>query len=144
MYGQDLSSTATHSEILDAILYSVFPNFAPWAGFRPNVTYRFLPWEDSHEMCTMEVMLLMRFPEGERPRDVPVQFVGPDQTLAQTAGIEPGLAKVFDQDFSNLPLVQRGLKALQSGQLCLSNYQEVRIRHFHKTLEKYLSGEAVL
>ena len=144
MYGQDLSATATHSEVLDAILYSVFPNFAPGAGFRPNVTYRFLPWEDRHDMCTMEVMLLVRFPEGERPRDVPVQFVGPDQTLAETEGIEPGLAKVFDQDFSNLPQVQRGLAALQSGEVQLGNYQEVRIRHFQQTLEKYLSGETVL
>jgi phenylpropionate dioxygenase-like ring-hydroxylating dioxygenase large terminal subunit len=141
MYDRELAGVATYSEVLDAILYSVFPNFAPWAGFRPNVTYRFLPWEDRHDMCTMEIMLLLRFPEGERPRDVPEQFVGPDQTLAETAGIDPELARVFDQDFSNLSMVQRGLSSLRDGQVQLANYQEVRIRHFHQTLEKYLSAE---
>jgi phenylpropionate dioxygenase-like ring-hydroxylating dioxygenase large terminal subunit len=141
LYQRDLSAIATHSEVLDAILYSIFPNFAPWAGFRPNLSYRFLPWEDSHEMCSMEIMLLMRFPKGQgRPADAMMQFVGPDQTLAQTEGIEAGLAAVFDQDFSNLPRVQQGLKSLQSGQVQLGNYQEVRIRHFHQTLDKYLNA----
>jgi phenylpropionate dioxygenase-like ring-hydroxylating dioxygenase large terminal subunit len=139
MYQQDLSAIATHAEVLDAILYSIFPNFAPWAGFRPNVTYRFLPYQDSHEMCTMDIMLLMRFPAGEaRPDDAAIQFVGPDQSLADTPGIDAGLAKVFDQDFSNLPRVHRGLYALEPAHIQLAQYQESRIRHFHQTLDKYL------
>lgn len=143
MYEQDLAPFVTHSEVLDAILYSVFPNFAPWAGYRPNVTYRFLPCNDSHEMCTMEIMLMMRYPESQaRPRDASVQFVPADQTLAETPGIEPGLAAVFDQDFSNLPFVQKGLRSLQSGMVQLANYQEVRIRHFHQTLDNYLNADA--
>jgi phenylpropionate dioxygenase-like ring-hydroxylating dioxygenase large terminal subunit len=141
MYEQDLAPIATHSEVLDAILYSIFPNFAPWAGFRPNVTYRFLPYDDSHEMCTMEIMLLMRYPKSQpRPRDASVLFVPADQTLAQTPGIEPGLARVFDQDFSNLPFVHKGLHSLQRGHVQLANYQEVRIRHFHLTLDNYLKA----
>jgi phenylpropionate dioxygenase-like ring-hydroxylating dioxygenase large terminal subunit len=142
MYQQDLSPFVTHSEVLDAILYSVFPNFAPWAGYRPNVTYRFLPYNDSHEMCTMEIMLMMRFPESQpRPRDASVQFVPADQTLAETPDIEAGLARVFDQDFSNLPMIHKGLHSLQSGQVELANYQEVRIRHFHQVLDKYLNAD---
>jgi len=141
MYQQDLSPFVTHSEVLDAILYSIFPNFAPWAGYRPNLTYRFLPYSDSHEQCTMDIMLLMRFPASQaRPVDAAVKFVGADQTLAETEGIDAGLARVFDQDFSNLPLVQRGLKSLRSGVVQLANYQEVRIRHFHQTLDKYLNA----
>ncbi len=141
MYGQDLSDIATHSEVLDAILYSVFPNFAPWAGFRPNVTYRFLPYNDSHELCTMEIMLLMRYPDSApRPADAPVIVVPLDQRLADTEGIEPGLARVFDQDFSNLPHVHKGLKSLASGEVQLASYQEVRIRHFHHVLDKYMGS----
>ncbi len=137
MYQQDLTDVATHSEVLDAILYSVFPNFAPWAGFRPNVTYRFLPWDDRHDQCTMEIMLMMRYPQAnEPPRDADMIFVPADQTLRDTPGIEPGLARVFDQDFSNLPLVQKGLRSLQSGEVQLANYQEIRIRHFHHTLKE--------
>ena len=71
-----------------------------------------------------------------------MQFVPADQTLAQTPGIEAGLAAVFDQDFSNLPFVQKGLRSLRGGQVQLSNYQEVRIRHFHQTLDKYLNDDS--
>jgi phenylpropionate dioxygenase-like ring-hydroxylating dioxygenase large terminal subunit len=142
MYQQDLSGVATHSEVLDAILYSVFPNFAPWAGFRPNVTYRFLPWDDRHDQCTMEIMLLMRYPESAGPPpNAEVIFVPADQALRETPGIEPGLARVFDQDFGNLPHVQKGLRSLRSGQVQLANYQEVRIRHFHRTLNKLLATD---
>jgi phenylpropionate dioxygenase-like ring-hydroxylating dioxygenase large terminal subunit len=142
MYQQDLSGIATNSEVLDAILYSIFPNFAPWAGYRPNVTYRFLPYKDDHEMCTMEIFLMMRYPEDEpRPRDCAMIFVDADQRFADTEGISAGLATVFDQDFSNLPQVHKGLKNLVSGQVELGNYQEVRIRHFHQTLDKYMADE---
>jgi len=84
----------------------------------------------------------MRFPAGERPPDAAVQWVGPDQTLAATDGIAPGLAAVFDQDFGNLPRVQEGLRSLLSGEVQLGNYQEVRIRHFHRTLDKYLNSQS--
>ena len=138
MYQQDLSHS-THSEILDAILYSIFPNFAPWAGFRPNVTYRFLPYNDSHEECTMEIFVMMRYPlDQPRPKDCEMVFVPADQTFSDTDGISEGLAKVFDQDFSNLPMVHKGLKSLSSGRVQLGNYQEIRIRHFHQTLDKYI------
>jgi phenylpropionate dioxygenase-like ring-hydroxylating dioxygenase large terminal subunit len=142
MYEQDLESFVTHSEVLDAILYSVFPNFSPWAGYRPNVTYRFLPCEDSPDLCTMEIMLMMRYPQSQaRPKDADVQFVPADQTLAETEGIEPGLAAVFDQDFGNLPFVHKGLRSLQSGKIQLANYQEVRIRHFHQILDNYIQAD---
>ena len=48
---------------------------------------------------------------------------------------------VFDQDFSNLPMIHKGLHSLQSGQIELANYQEVRIRHFHQVLDKYLNAD---
>ena len=141
LYGRSMQEV-THAEVLDAILYSLFPNFAPWGGFRPNLNYRFLPYRDRHEQCTMEIMVLMRYPAGqERPKDATPIFVDEHQRLADVEGVSAGLAKVFDQDFSNLPLVQRGLPSLESGQIQLARYQEQRIWHFHRTLEKYLYNE---
>jgi phenylpropionate dioxygenase-like ring-hydroxylating dioxygenase large terminal subunit len=138
-YQTDLSSFSTHSEIMDSILYSLFPNFAPWAGFHPNLTYRMKPYGDNHQMCTMEIIVLMRYPEGEeRPEDCVVQKLDKDQLFSEAEGLEGGLGRVFDQDFSNLKMVQRGLGNLQSGEVVLANYQEVRIRHFHQTLDKYI------
>ena len=139
LYQVDLASFCTQSEIMDSILYSLFPNFAPWAGFHPNLTYRMRPYGDNHQMCIMEIIVLMRYPEGEeRPADCAVQKLDKDQLFSEAEGLEGGLGRVFDQDFSNLKMVQKGMKNLKSEQVVLANYQEVRIRHFHQTLDKYV------
>ena len=60
-----------------------------------------------------------------------------------TAAPELGvLGSVFEQDMSNLPYVQEGLKASKTGQVNLGDYQEIRIRQFHQTLDKYLDAKA--
>jgi hypothetical protein len=140
-YDVDLASFCTRSEIMDSILYSLFPNLAPWAGFHPNLTYRMKPYGDNHEMCTMEIIFLMRYPDGaERPADAPVHKLDKDQLFSAAPGLEGGIGRVFDQDFSNLKMVQKGLKNLKSKEVVLANYQEIRIRHFHQTLDKYLNA----
>jgi len=50
------------------------------------------------------------------------------------------LGSVFEQDMQNLPFVQEGLKASKNGQINLGNYQEIRIRQFHQTIDKYLKA----
>jgi hypothetical protein len=49
------------------------------------------------------------------------------------------LGNVFDQDMANLPYVQEGLKVSKTNQVNLGDYQEIRIRQFHRTLDKYLA-----
>ena len=140
-YGFDLESFCTRSEIMDSILYSLFPNIAPWAGFHPNLTYRMKPYGNDPGMCTMEIIFLMRYPEGgERPADCSVQKLDKDQLFSEAAGMEGGIGRVFDQDLGNLKMVQKGLKNLKSKEVVLANYQEVRIRHFHQTLDKYIQA----
>jgi hypothetical protein len=39
----------------------------------------------------------------------------------------------------NLPRLQRGLKAMRKPGITLGDYQEIRIRRFHKVLEEYLA-----
>jgi hypothetical protein len=99
------------------------------------------PYGDNHEMCTMEIIFLMRYPDGaERPADAPVHKLDKDQLFSAAPGLEGGIGRVFDQDFSNLKMVQKGLKNLKSKEVVLANYQEIRIRHFHQTLDKYLNA----
>jgi phenylpropionate dioxygenase-like ring-hydroxylating dioxygenase large terminal subunit len=130
---------STDSELVDALTYNVFPNFAPWGGFAPNIVYRWRPWHDQ-DTTLMEVRLLTRVPKGEkRPRSVPMKMLTEDQPWA--AATELGsLGGVFDQDMLNLPYVQEGLKASKNGKVNLGDYQEIRVRHFHQTLDKYLTG----
>ena len=141
-HGRDLAGFATNAERMDSILYSIFPNFAPWAGFHPNITYRFRPNGDDHTTALMEVMVLCQLPPGaERPADVPVRRLGEEELFSQAPELGVSLGTIFDQDLFNMPMIQKGMHNLQSGELVLANYHEVRIRHFHRTLDKYINGE---
>ena len=39
----------------------------------------------------------------------------------------------------NLPFVQEGLKCSPNNRVELGDYQEIRIRQFHQTIDKYLA-----
>jgi phenylpropionate dioxygenase-like ring-hydroxylating dioxygenase large terminal subunit len=134
----EMHEQATDAELLDAFVYNVFPNFAPWGGYMPNIVYRWRPWKDP-DHCLMEVRILVRVPEGQPiPHGVPMKFLSDDEpwTAAPELGV---LGHVFEQDMDNLPYVQQGLKASKTGEIQLGDYQEIRIRQFHQTLDKYLS-----
>ena len=133
-------SEATDAELLDAFTYNVFPNFAPWGGFMPNIVYRWRPWPDQ-DSCLMEVRIIARDRKGadlSERKAVTMHMLDDDQPW--TAATELGtLGSIFDQDMANLPYVQEGLKCSKTGEVNLGDYQEIRIRHFHRTLDKYLA-----
>ncbi|MBS0409502.1 MAG: aromatic ring-hydroxylating dioxygenase subunit alpha [Proteobacteria bacterium] len=138
MFGHD-HSHATDAELLDAFTYNVFPNFAPWGGFMPNIVYRWRPWPDQ-DSTLMEVRLLMRVPPGQpKPRAPEMHMLGEDEPWTAATELGAALAGVFEQDMANLPYVQDGLKASKNNAVHLGDYQEIRIRHFHRTLDKYLA-----
>lgn len=138
MFGHDVSF-ASDSEMMDAILYNVFPNFSPWAGFQPNIVYRWRPWQDQ-DHTLMEVRILTRVPPGQpKPKAPPMKFLTKDQKWNEA--LELGiLGDVFEQDMENLPYVQDGLKASKNGEVQLANYQEIQIRQFQNTLMKYVDA----
>ena len=138
--GHDYSDKSD-AEMLDALLYNVFPNLSVWAGFPPNLVYRWRPNGRDVNSAIMEVMWLKRCPKGKpRPEPVPVHWLTEDQkwTDAEELG---GLADIFEQDMGNLPFVQEGLHASGTGEVHFGNYQEMRIRQHHITLKKYLNDE---
>lgn len=138
MFGHDVGF-ASDSEMMDALLYNIFPNASPWAGFQPNIVYRWRPWHDV-DHCLMEVRILTRVPPGQKaPKAPPMKFLTADEkwTAAAEIGI---LGDVFEQDMANLPFVQQGLKGSANGEVQLANYQEIQIRQFQNTLMKYLGS----
>jgi hypothetical protein len=48
------------------------------------------------------------------------------------------LANVLDQDTTNLAAQTRGFKASKKRGQTLGNYQEVRARHLHQTVRRYI------
>lgn len=130
-------SDASDSEMLDNFTYNVFPNMAPWGGFMPNIVYRWRPWPDQ-DSTLMEVRILAPVPKGVPvPKAPPMKLIPEDQPWAWAEELG-ALGGVFDQDMANLPYVQEGLKASRNGEVQLGDYQEIRIRHFHRTLDRYI------
>lgn len=136
--GKDFSG-ATDSEMLDAIQYFVFPNFFPWATQGRNFIYRFRPVDVDH--CIAEVMYLALPPkDGPKPKPVPIHWLGDDETWSDAKEMG-SLSPIFMQDMENMPAVQKGLKASGVRQCQLGNYQESRIRDFHRWLDRFLGAE---
>ena len=40
---------------------------------------------------------------------------------------------------SNIPEVERGIRSSKKGKIVYANYQESRLRHYHKTIDKYIA-----
>jgi phenylpropionate dioxygenase-like ring-hydroxylating dioxygenase large terminal subunit len=77
---------------------------------------------------------LMNF--AHLPEDAPYQL--PEHQTYRHGQISLGL--VLDQDAHNLPRVQEGMQSMAYEGLILGN-QELRIRHFHKTLMDYVDPD---
>lgn len=137
LHGGDLAH-ASDAEVLDAIYYAVFPNFHPWGGFMPSICYRFRPWPDQRRTL-MEVRMLTPVPPGQPvPRSVPMELLGEEQSWTECRGLSESLAKVLDQDVTNVVQVQAGLEVSKTGTLEIGDFQEVRMRHFHQVLTEYV------
>lgn len=137
--GVDLSGVST-SQMLDSIEYFLFPNACFFPGIGIPLIYRFRPL--GVDRCIHEVLMLRPVPEGRpRPAAAEVVKLGIDDAYTQVpAFAQTGLAHVLDQDTDNFRRQWAGMQAsLKPGQT-LGNYQEVRIRHFHETLDGYLAA----
>jgi phenylpropionate dioxygenase-like ring-hydroxylating dioxygenase large terminal subunit len=130
------ASGVSECEAVDAISYFMFPNFMPWSSMSYPLVYRFRPGKDP-DWCIWDTMLLYPF-TGERPPSCETVVLGPDDPMLS---VEPlgGLALVLHQDAVQLPAVQRGMKQMPGDALTISAHQEMRIRHYHKLLDEYLS-----
>ena len=127
--------------MIDSIEYFMFPNFCPWYGEGLPLVYQFLPYGDNPNESVMSVRLTAPMPGGGSPRppSAAIRQIGFDERF-DTAPEIGLLSVIFDQDMSNIPRVQTGLKAAAEGRAVatLGQYQEQRIRHFHEVLEKML------
>jgi hypothetical protein len=135
--GHDYSA-ASDAEMIDALLYNLWPNMSFWAGYAPNLVYRWRPNGRDPESAIMDVMILKRVPKnGPRPSPVPCHFLTENERWSDAAELG-GLAAIFEQDMGNLPYVQEGLHSSGNGLVHFSRYSEMRIRQLHKLLDRYM------
>ena len=129
-------SDVSDAEILDAILYHLFPAFAPWAGVGQSLIYRWRPGP-TPDTCFMDVMRLQPLPDGTRPPPAPQIRLTLEQDWADAPGIGT-LGAVLAQDMSNLPRVQAGLKSSGKRTVSFGRYQEGRLRMLHRTIDRFI------
>jgi phenylpropionate dioxygenase-like ring-hydroxylating dioxygenase large terminal subunit len=135
--GHDYSA-ASDAEMIDALLYNLWPNMSFWAGYAPNLVYRWRPNGRDPESAIMDVMILKRAPKnGPRPSPVPCHFLTENERWSDAAELG-GLAAIFEQDMGNLPYVQEGLHSSGNGLVHFSKYSEMRIRQLHKLIDRYM------
>jgi hypothetical protein len=132
-------SAVSNSEMLDSIEYHLFPNACFFPGIVIPLIYRFRPL--GVDKCIHDIMLLSPVPAGA-PRPAPAQkeSLGIDEPYVSLDSFKANrLSAVLDQDTDNFKRQWAGIKASMKGAQTLGNYQEARIRHFHHTLDRYLS-----
>lgn len=137
----DAVDNISDADLCDAIFYSVFPNISPWADFNP-IFYRFRPDGNNPEQSLHEVMFMVPLPEGaEMPPPAECTFLDLDDDYTKAVEFGSSLTKIFNQDGVNHAAVQKGLHSHPKGETIFASYQESKIRHFHDTLNKWLTSQ---
>lgn len=133
-------SNVSDSELLDCFSYTVFPNTFLFPGISLPMVYRFRPVKGNHRKCLYEVFFLRPVPkDGERPEPACEVRLEEHQSFTEAEGMDPGFGAILDQDTENLLLEQEGLEAACKPGITLGNYQEIRVRHFENTIDKYVN-----
>lgn len=142
-------SGLSDAQLTDSWATGIFPNVQ--IGLHPEGAFlmRFLPHESDPNRFYYDTITLFR-PADDPSYTVPAWMGLPEgmDTSGETrpdtehVGIgEPaGLGLVLDQDSELLPVVQKGMRS-RGFRGPLWGEQEVRIRHFHKELDRYICGE---
>ena len=132
MLGCDFSDLS-ESQMCDDFHYTVFPNltFNIHSLFVWVFTHR--PHPDDPNKMFFDFVSLVRAP-GKLPRPEKLQLNAArgDRFAGRCEGGE-----LMDEDLYNLPRIQAGMRSAGFQSLHLGE-QEIRIRHFHKTLEGYV------
>ena len=124
--------------MLDAILYHLFPAFAPWAGLGQPLVYRWRPGA-TPDTSFMDVYRMAPHREGEEREAAPTSRLTLDQDWSEAPGMG-GLAAVFEQDMANLPRVQAGLKSSGKSSVSFGLYQEARLRKIHRLIDSSIAA----
>ena len=138
----DLSGVSD-SELLDCFSYTLFPNTFLFPGISLPMVYRFRPDPRDHRMCIYEVLFLRPVPkDGKRPD------AGRADSSRRPAIVHrrpkawiPASARSSTRTRTICSCSRKVSEASAKHGLTLGNYQEIRVRHFEKTVDKYMAME---
>ena len=140
-YGRDIN--LPDALMMDSFLYFFYPHSCFWLSESVPFVYQFLPHETDPEMSYFDVRVMLPVPDGRpTPPSAERIEIGPEESVFEKAEGFGFLAYVFDQDMSNMPLIQRGMHAANPSAFHsrLGAYQEMIIQHWNDVMEKAISG----
>jgi Ring hydroxylating alpha subunit (catalytic domain) len=136
-------SHLSDTEALDPAQYSIFPNIVIFRSLGYPFLYRFLPVRNDPHSTVFEFMFFRPKPTDNTPiPEVKRVELGEHDSYADCGALPPWQGLIYDQDSTGLAMLQEGLRAGAPDDLNLSRYQEVRIRHMHQTLMRYISTDS--
>lgn len=133
-------SRLSEAQMCDDFHYTIFPNvtFNTHSMFVWVFTHR--PHPDDPNKMLFDFVSLVNMPAQEvaRPERLLLRAANGDTVGGKVEGGE-----LLDEDLYNLPRIQLGMRSTAFRELHLGT-QEVRIRHFHETLMRYLERDSNL
>jgi len=130
-------SELSESQLNDDFHYTIFPNVT--LNIHAQFTWVFIhrPHPDDPQRMYFDFVNLVRMPSHPVPRPERESYRAEEGvSLAHIPG-----GNVLDEDLYNLPRIQAGMRSAAFEGLHLST-QEIRIRHFHHTLMRYVDSGA--
>jgi len=138
-YGRN--TDAPDAVLLDSTLYFMYPQACFWMAESVPFVYQFTPHATDPNLSYFDVRMLVPYAEGqERPPSSPPIEIGLGEKIIEKAPAFQFLAYIFDQDMSNMPLVQQGIKAADPWHFHsrLGAYQESLIQHWHELFDEQM------
>ena len=129
-YGHDYSAL-TRDQLIDDYHYLIFPGLVFNTHAGGFLLFRIRPHATDPDRCWFDVWRFA-WPDERAAAPPPVPNVWVDQGVAT-------FGQVLDQDFENLPRVQRGMHSTSLQHVTLS-FQERRVIHVHTVVDQYLAG----
>ena len=131
--GADFSEL-NDAQLVDDFHYSIFPNITFNIFGRSAWLFRHRPHPTDPDKMYFDFFNLVRLPNADIPRPALEFHVVDDDLVLDPVG---GGGELLAQDTYNLPRIQQGMHSAGFQGLHLGK-QEIRIRHFHHNLDRYL------
>ncbi|MFL2834477.1 MAG: SRPBCC family protein [Alphaproteobacteria bacterium] len=136
----------TDAQLTDSFVYGIFPNIQ--IGCHPEgvFVHKFMPHPKDPEIFVYDTLINYRTVDDPNYH-VPGWFGLPEGTntsgkirpdiVRYPLGVKPDLGEVLEQDSELIPFVQKGVRS-KGFRGPLWSEQELRLRHFHNELNKWI------
>lgn len=132
-------SELNDAQLVDDFHYSIFPNTTLNIFGRSAWLFRHRPHPSNPDKMFFDFFNLVRIQNADWPRPDHEFHVSDDDLVLQPVG---GGGELLAQDTYNLPRIQQGMHSSGFEGLHLGD-QELRIRHFHSVLDRYIPPDSL-